>query len=94
LLGFTAYCSQTPCAPPRSSHYNHIVPTTDTELDWQSAERMRRDDDLCVLAIVVEHDTKGPKPRAGSYIFIHLWEGPDKGMSGCRRCQWMLWKSS
>lgn len=68
---------------PRSSHYNRIVSTADTEVDWQSAERMRRDDDLYVLAIVVEHNTEATKVRAGSCIFIHLWEGPDKGMSGC-----------
>jgi len=68
---------------PRSSHYNRIVSTADTDVDWQSAEHMRRDDGLYVLAIVVEHNTEAPKPRAGSCIFIHLWEGPDKGMSGC-----------
>jgi D-alanyl-D-alanine dipeptidase len=68
---------------PHSSHYNRIVSTADTEVDWQSAERMRRDDGLYVLAIVVEHNTDAPKPRAGSCIFIHLWEGPDEGMSGC-----------
>ena len=68
---------------PQSRHYNRIVSTEDTEVDWKSAEHMRRDDDLYVLAIVVEHNTEAPKPRAGSCIFIHLWEGPDKGMSGC-----------
>ena len=68
---------------PQSRHYNRIVSTADTEVDWESAEHMRRDDDLYVLAIVVEHNTAAPKPRAGSCIFLHLWEGPDKGMSGC-----------
>ncbi|UCH30309.1 MAG: hypothetical protein JSV06_04590 [Myxococcales bacterium] len=68
---------------PDSNHYNRIVSTAETNVDWQSAEHMRREDDLYVLAIVVEHNTEAPKPGAGSCIFIHLWEGPDKGMSGC-----------
>jgi D-alanyl-D-alanine dipeptidase len=68
---------------PNSSHYNRIVSTAGTEVDWKSAERMRRQDDLYVLTITVEHNTESPKPGAGSCIFIHLWEGPDQGMSGC-----------
>ncbi len=68
---------------PDSSHYNQIVSTADTNIDWQSAEHMRRQDDLYTLAIVVEHNTKSTEPGAGSCIFLHLWEGLDKGMSGC-----------
>ncbi len=68
---------------PRSSHYNRIVSVEDTTVDWQSAERMRRDDDLYMLAIVVGHNTDETRPGSGSCIFIHLWEGPDRGMSGC-----------
>lgn len=67
----------------RSSHYNDIVSTEDTKVDWQSAERMLRDDDLYVLAIVIEHNTEPTRAGAGSCIFIHLWQGPNKGMSGC-----------
>jgi D-alanyl-D-alanine dipeptidase len=68
---------------PRSTHYNQIVSTDETEVDWRSAERMRRDDDLYVLTIVVEHNADPIEPRAGSCIFLHLWKGPDRGMSGC-----------
>lgn len=68
---------------PRSSHYNDIVSTADTEVDWQSAERMLRSDELYVLAIVVEHNTQPTIANAGSCIFLHLWQGPDRGMSGC-----------
>ena len=68
---------------PRSSHYNRIVSIENTEQDWRSAERMRRDDDLYRLTIVVEHNTSRTKPGAGSCIFLHVWNGPDKGMSGC-----------
>lgn len=68
---------------PQSTHYNQIVSTDDTEVDWRSAEHMHRDDDLYVLAIVIEHNTEATSVGAGSCIFIHLWQGPDKGMSGC-----------
>jgi L,D-peptidoglycan transpeptidase YkuD (ErfK/YbiS/YcfS/YnhG family) len=68
---------------PRSSHYNRIVSTKDTNVDWKSAERMLRDDELYVLAIVVEHNTQQTKASAGSCIFIHLWRDPNEGMSGC-----------
>ncbi|MGB5701220.1 MAG: L,D-transpeptidase family protein, partial [Polyangiales bacterium] len=68
---------------PRSKHYNQIVSTEDTAPDWRSAERMLRDDALYVLAVVVEHNTEATKGGAGSCIFIHLWEGPNQGMSGC-----------
>lgn len=68
---------------PQSPHYNQIVSTTDTAVDWGSAEHMLRDDDLYVLTIVVEHNTEATRANAGSCIFLHLWQGPDRGMSGC-----------
>lgn len=68
---------------PASRHYNRIVSTRVIDVDWKSAEHMRRDDDLYVLTVVVEHNTESPLPRVGSCIFLHLWEGPDQGMSGC-----------
>ncbi len=68
---------------PSSRHYNRIVSTEDTRVDWESAERMRRDDALYVLTIVVEHNTHATQPGSGSCIFLHLWKGPDEGMSGC-----------
>ena len=68
---------------PSSRHYNRIVSALDTDVDWKSAEHMRRDDDLYVLTVVVEHNTASPRPQAGSCIFLHLWRGPGEGMSGC-----------
>ena len=67
----------------RSRNYNRIVSTENTEVDWSSAEHMRRDDELYVLANVVEHNSEPTRGGSGSCIFLHLWEGPDKGMSGC-----------
>lgn len=68
---------------PRSRHYNRIVSTANTAPDWQSAEHMRRQDELYAIAIVVEHNTQETEPGAGSCIFLHVWKGPDIGMSGC-----------
>jgi L,D-peptidoglycan transpeptidase YkuD (ErfK/YbiS/YcfS/YnhG family) len=36
-----------------------------------------------MLTIVVAHNAAPTRAGAGSCIFLHLWEGPDKGMSGC-----------
>ncbi len=68
---------------PASRHYNRIVSTADTAVDWKSAEHMRRDDELYTLAIVVEHNTRETAPGAGSCIFVHVWRGPGIGMTGC-----------
>jgi len=68
---------------PKSRHYNRIVSTANTAADWQSAEHMRRQDELYAIAIVVEHNTQQIEPGAGSCIFIHVWRGPDSGMTGC-----------
>ncbi len=68
---------------PKSAHYNRIVSTADTAVDWKSAEHMRREDALYEIAIVVEHNTQPTIPDAGSCIFIHVWRGPDSGMTGC-----------
>jgi L,D-peptidoglycan transpeptidase YkuD (ErfK/YbiS/YcfS/YnhG family) len=68
---------------PESIHYNEIVSTAEVAVDWESAEHMRREDDLYTMAIVVEHNTDTPRPRGGSCIFLHLWKGPNVGMSGC-----------
>jgi len=59
------------------------VSTANTAVDWQSAEYMRRQDELYAIAIVVEHNTQQTEPSAGSCIFIHVWRGPDSGMTGC-----------
>ena len=68
---------------PASRHYNRIVSTANTAVDWKSAEYMRREDALYEIAIVVEHNTRQTEPGAGSCIFIHVWRGPQSGMTGC-----------
>jgi D-alanyl-D-alanine dipeptidase len=68
---------------PRSAHYNRIIDRAGVEKpDWKSSERMRRDDDQYRRGVVVDHNAKGA-PGCGSCIFLHIWEAPGKGTSGC-----------
>ena len=68
---------------PKSRFYNRIVEREpDAPKDWDSAEQMRRNDELYRWGVVVGHNQK-PFAGAGSCIFLHLWEAPDKGTAGC-----------
>jgi D-alanyl-D-alanine dipeptidase len=83
-LAYVQATSELRCVDdPKSRHYNRIVSTADTAVDWKSAEYMRREDELYAIAIVVEHNTRQTEPGGGSCIFIHVWRGPDSGMTGC-----------
>ncbi len=68
---------------PASVHYNRLVQGKQTPLDWRSAERMRRDDDLYRLGIFVDHNADPAQAGGGSCIFIHIWEGPASTTDGC-----------
>jgi D-alanyl-D-alanine dipeptidase len=71
---------------PRSSQYNRLVDPSrlgSEPLDWISAEQMRREDEQYQLGIVVEQNRRPVRPREGSCIFLHLWEGPNRGTIGC-----------
>ena len=68
---------------PQSAHYNRIVDRAGVENpDWKSSERMRRDDDQYRWGVVVDHNAQGA-PGCGSCVFLHIWEAPGKGTSGC-----------
>src|SRR5262245_5543045 len=68
---------------PQSAYYNRIVDRAGVENpDWKSSERMRRDDDQYRWGVVVDHNTEGA-PGCGSCVFLHIWEAPGKGTSGC-----------
>jgi L,D-peptidoglycan transpeptidase YkuD (ErfK/YbiS/YcfS/YnhG family) len=49
----------------------------------KSFEKLRRQDDLYKYAAVIEYNTDPVVPGAGSAIFLHVWEGPDKPTTGC-----------
>ncbi len=67
----------------RSLNYNKIIDRARVEKpDWESSEKMRRDDDQYRLGVVVDHNAKG-EPGCGSCIFLHIWEAPGKGTAGC-----------
>ena len=58
-------------------------PGTDPGARWESAERMRRDDDLYALGMVVAHNPAPAAAGRGSAIFLHVWRGPGSPTSGC-----------
>jgi len=55
----------------------------DPSARWSSFERMRRDDDLYELGVVVQHNSPEPVPGRGSAIFLHIWSSPASPTSGC-----------
>ncbi|HEY5927106.1 MAG TPA: hypothetical protein VIV11_35705 [Kofleriaceae bacterium] len=67
---------------PASDHYTKIVDRKQVPSDWQSAEQMRRDDDLYEWVLDVAHNPDG-KPGLGSCIFLHVWSGPESTTAGC-----------
>jgi L,D-peptidoglycan transpeptidase YkuD (ErfK/YbiS/YcfS/YnhG family) len=55
----------------------------DPKAHWTSYERMRRDDALYELGMVVNHNTGDVVPGRGSAIFLHVWSGQGKPTAGC-----------
>ncbi len=65
-----------------SAYYNQIVSTQEVEKDWNSAEDMKRNDDLYKFGAVVAYNAEGNK-GAGSCIFLHIWREASKPTAGC-----------
>lgn len=69
---------------PASAYYNQIVDqSTVARPDWASCEDMLRHDQRYAVGAVVAHNAQPPVPRAGSCIFLHVWEAPDRPTAGC-----------
>lgn len=68
---------------PASPLYNCLVDTLSTAETWNSHENMLRKDDLYRLGVVVGHNDDPPVAGGGSCIFLHIWQGPDRGTAGC-----------
>ena len=68
-----------------SKHYNKLLKTQDTKA-FKSFEKMRRDDNLYALGIIVDYNKKGLKKR-GSCIFIHIQRAENSPTSGCTSIQ-------
>lgn len=68
---------------PRSHYYNRLVERSKVaRVDWQSSEKMRRNDDLYKWGIFVAHNPKAI-PGAGSCIFLHIWRNQTSPTVGC-----------
>lgn len=75
----------------QSAFYNRVVERAQLKQpDWQSHEDMLRKDELYRWGVVVEHNVGGvgqssakAKPKGGSCIFLHIWNGPNSSTSGC-----------
>ena len=69
---------------PQSAHYNTTLERSKVaKPDWQSFEHMLRNDDAYRLGLFVDHNANPPVSGRGSCIFVHIWEGPKTGTSGC-----------
>ncbi len=68
---------------PRSKHYNEILDRPATGADWNSSEKMLLKNDQYRLGIFVNHNASPAEPGCGSCVFMHIWEGPGIGTSGC-----------
>jgi hypothetical protein len=68
---------------PASRYYNQIVDESDVAKDWNSAEDMRRSDDLYRLLVVVGHNQAPAAAGGGSCIFLHLRTTSAAVTAGC-----------
>jgi zinc D-Ala-D-Ala dipeptidase len=68
---------------PASAAYNRMVEEGSVRKDWNSFEDMRRSDEQYRLGIVIGHNADPVAPGGGSCIFLHIWEKPTGGTSGC-----------
>lgn len=68
--------------------YNRWVTVPDSMANtpgefWDSFERMRREDHLYELGVVVNHNTDPVVKGKGSAIFMHVWRGDGSPTAGC-----------
>ncbi|MBC7882503.1 MAG: L,D-transpeptidase family protein [Anaerolineae bacterium] len=68
----------------KAPQYNQIVTISPEQPEvWQSAEVMKRPDDLYRWLIVVAHNQNPPIPGQGSCIFLHVWRSDSSPTAGC-----------
>jgi zinc D-Ala-D-Ala dipeptidase len=74
----------------RSEFYNLLIDTNQISKNWSSSERMQRQDNQYKWGLVVRHNLSPWRPnessldpRAGSCIFLHIWESSKTPTAGC-----------
>jgi L,D-peptidoglycan transpeptidase YkuD (ErfK/YbiS/YcfS/YnhG family) len=71
---------------PESPHYTQILDRSHlpagAEVDWKSAEAMRRRDALYTRVVDIAHNPTA-KPGDGSCIFFHVWRSAAAATVGC-----------
>ena len=72
---------------PQSPQYNQWVVLPPDQPDphrlWKSFEKMKRDDYLYELGIVVEQNSDPVVKGRGSAVFFHIWRRPGAPTAGC-----------
>ncbi|HAZ16027.1 MAG: hypothetical protein A2Y28_03040 [Chlamydiae bacterium GWC2_50_10] len=63
--------------------YNRIISEKEVNKDWKSSEKMRREDGLYELGVIIQYNTDPVVPHRGSCIFMHSWRGPNRETMGC-----------
>jgi L,D-peptidoglycan transpeptidase YkuD (ErfK/YbiS/YcfS/YnhG family) len=71
-----------------STDYNRWITIPESQENtpkahWKSFEKMRRDDALYELGLVIEHNSNPVEAKAGSAIFMHVWKDSQTDTSGC-----------
>jgi L,D-peptidoglycan transpeptidase YkuD (ErfK/YbiS/YcfS/YnhG family) len=82
-MPYTPSDDNTKCVDdPASLHYASIVSKASTQVDWHSAEDMRRKDAEYTWVIDIAHNPSRV-PGEGSCIFLHVWKDADSPTVGC-----------
>jgi L,D-peptidoglycan transpeptidase YkuD (ErfK/YbiS/YcfS/YnhG family) len=68
---------------PRSQVYNELIKSDTINNDWNSHEDMHRKDHDYEWGLFVQHNHHPVKSGMGSCIFLHIWDGAEKGTAGC-----------
>lgn len=81
---YMALTTNTECVDDsKSAHYTQVLDRSQTpNVDWNSSEHMRSVVEYRWGA-VVGYNMEQPAPGSGSCIFLHVWDGPGQGTSGC-----------
>lgn len=83
-IPYLAITPSTDCVDdPQSRHYNSILDRSTLSPDWNSAEHMREAGEAYRWGMVIEHNADPPQSRAGSCVFMHIWDRAGSGTAGC-----------